>query len=187
MRFHEYVARLLGYRRTGETGRKEKEKLQPEVAWWMERTEIARVCGRERPRSGIIYGPTRKVRKICTGFAETTLLYATDLNTAQFREPEGGRCLWVFQPGYVLHSLSTTDNPDRVQTRKDLFFFFIAFVGQISQVNDMLEIQAHFSCTYTHRLLKINRNLNKVYCNNNLYTFVNSRQIPQLSLQYCIS
>lgn len=88
MRFHEYVARLLGYRRTGETGRKEKEKLQPEVAWWMERTEIARVCGRERPRSGIIYGPTRKVRKICTGFAETTLLYATDLNTAQFREPE---------------------------------------------------------------------------------------------------
>lgn len=54
--------------------------------------------------------------------------------------------------------------------REKISFFFIAFVGQISQVNDMLEIQAHFSCTYTHRLLKINRNLNKVYCNNNLYT-----------------
>lgn len=83
MRFHEYVARLLA--EDEEKGWKEKEKLHPklregEYTRWMERTEIARVCGRERPRSGIIYGPTRKVRKIRTGFAETTLVYAMDLD-----------------------------------------------------------------------------------------------------------
>lgn len=45
------------------------------------------------------------------------------LRTAQFREPESGRCLRVFQPGYVLHLLSAMDNLDCVQTRKDLFSY----------------------------------------------------------------
>lgn len=61
-----------------------------------------------------------------------------------------------------------------IPTYKREKIFFIVFVGQISQ-NDMLQIQAQ-------RLLKINRNLNKVHFNNNFH----SRKFHTLVTIYCV-
>lgn len=118
MRFQEYVARPCrkGVERRKRSCTEEEEGKEEHTRGGWRKTEIARVCG----RSGIIYGATCKVRKITpasAGFAETTLVYATDPSgrTVRFREPENGRCLRVFQPDYVLRSFSTTNNLNHVQ------------------------------------------------------------------------
>lgn len=105
------------------------------------RRRLLECAGAKATRSGIIYGATCKVRKITpasAGFAETTLVYATDpsgrtQHRAVPRAREKGRCLRVFQPGYVLRSFSTTNNLSGV--RKDYLLY--RSPSEISRANRM--------------------------------------------------
>lgn len=113
---------------------------------WTEKTEVARVCGREGRALRYYLRGNLQSEKNYAGFAETTLVYATDPGGRRaahraVRGPGSGRCLRVFQPSYVLRSFSMTSNLDRVQTRKDYLLYRPQ--SEISRINRMFIVKMY--------------------------------------------